>query len=268
MLSKFFINDENSLHPIWWGARWRFKRHGEKMFWKWVSSWARALKYPSDFGFDDDGFILPELKTFETIVKNKEPFIINGQYEAFPIEAKTLKEQRAERRNTLKDRCEVAAEKVKDYDYSVIWCHLNDEGNYLEKIIPDSVQIAGHDHDDKKEESFRAFQKGQIKKLITKPKIGAFGLNWQHCNHMTFFPSHSYEQYYQAVRRCYRFGQKRTVNIDIITSEGGRGVFKNLKRKSEQANKMFKMLVDYMNNAIKIDNKTYFDKKTEIPKWL
>lgn len=268
MLAKFFKNDENSLHPIWWGARWRFKRHGEKMFWRWVSSWARALKHPSDYGFPDDGFILPKLVINETIIESKNPFVMGSQPEFFPREANTLKEQRAERRLTLKDRCEQASLKSEQFDSSVLWCYLNDESKYLNEITKDSVQVTGSDHDDKKEESFIAFKAGEIKRLITKPKIGGFGLNWQHCHHMTFFPSHSYEQYYQSVRRMYRFGQKESVKVDIITSESGRGVFKNLERKSKQADEMFRMLVKYMSNSIKIDNNDYFTKKTEVPQWL
>jgi len=264
MLSTFFVNDENSNHPIWWGARWRFKGHGEQMFWRWVCSWARAMRKPSDLGFSDDGYVLPELTVRETVVKNDKAF--TGQL--FPVEAKTLQEQREERRMTIDKRCEAVAEKVAEHGTSVAWCHLNDEADLLERIIPNAKQVKGSDKDEVKEELFYAFSSGEIPVLITKPRIGAFGLNWQHCSHMTFFPSHSYEQYYQGVRRCWRFGQKNPVTVDVITSEGERGVFANLRRKSDQADQMFAMLVGYMNDALKIDNRTYFNNKMELPQWL
>lgn len=268
MLSRFFVNDENSNHPIWWGARWRFKKHAEIAFWKWICSWARACRKPSDLGFSDSNFILPELIVNETIVKNDKPLIINGQTSLFAIEAKQLKEQRAERRLTIDKRCNTVLEKVMQHDTSVIWCHLNDEADLLEKIIPGSKQVSGSDSDDEKEETFKLFTSGELKRLITKPKIGCFGLNWQHCNHMTFFPSHSYEQYYQGVRRCWRFGQTKPVTVDVVTSDGERGVFKNLKRKSEAADKMFEQLVMYMNDALKIDNRTNFHNELKLPVWL
>jgi SNF2 family DNA or RNA helicase len=263
MLSQFFVNDENSNHPIWWGARWRFKKHGEKSFWRWICSWARAIKKPSDLGYSDEGFKLPELIVNETIIKSKS---YNGLL--FPVEAKTLNEQRKERRVTMQERCEIVAEKVSKHERSVMWCHLNDEADLLEKLIPNSRQVSGSQSDEQKEEIFNAFTKGQLPYLIIKPKIGCWGLNWQHCNHMTFFPSHSYEQYYQGVRRCWRFGQKQPVTVDVVTSDGERGVFKNLQRKSEAAEKMFDQLVEYMNNSLRIDNITYFNNETKLPAWL
>ena len=264
MLGTFFKNDENSLHPIWWGARWRFKAHAEEMFWRWICSWARAMRHPSDMGYDDNGFILPQLITKETIVKCKRPF--NG--ELFVKHAITLPEQREERKITLIPRCEKIAELVESKERSLIWCHLNDEGDYLEKIIPDSIQIKGATPDNIKEETFLAFQKGELKRLITKPKIGGFGLNFQNCSHVTFFPSHSFEQYYQGVRRCWRFGQKNPVVVDIVTTEGELGVLKNLQRKAEAASKMFEKLVEYINNELKIDRKTTDLTTLEAPEWM
>ena len=264
MLGTFFKNEENSLHPIWWGSRWIFKAHAEEMFWRWVVSWARALKKPSDMGFDNDGFLLPSLIVNETIVKASRP---NTGFFIFP--AKTMKEQQAERKHTIKQRCEKVAELVDGKKYSVIWCHLNEEGDYLEKIISDSIQISGSDSDERKEEVFRSFSLGQISKIITKPRIGGFGLNWQHCNHMTFFPSHSFEQYYQAVRRCWRFGQKNPVTVDVVTTAGEIGVLKNLQRKADQADKMFSQLIQLMNKELKKKkNLNEFTKNMEVPKWL
>ena len=132
---------------------------------------------------------------------------------------------------------------------ALTWCHLNDEGDLLAKLIPDAVQISGSDSDDAKEEAFLGFVRGDIRVLITKPSIGAWGLNFQHCAHVTMFPSHSYEQTYQGIRRCWRFGQKSPVHVDMVTSEGEAGVLASIQRKSAAADVMFSKLVAEMNNA-------------------
>jgi hypothetical protein len=264
MLSTFFVNDENSNHPIWWGARWRFKRHAEERFWKWVCSWARAVRVPSDIGFSDEGYLLPPLNVSETVVGNS--YI--RDYELFKLPAVTLDEQREERRQTIDERCESVVSKIQGYNSSVVWCHMNAEGDLLDKMIPEGEQIKGGQSDEEKEYLFKAFTDGELRVLITKPKIGAWGLNWQHCNHMTFFPSHSFEQYYQGVRRCWRFGQDKPVYVDIITTEGEMGVMKNLQRKSDAAQEMFSRLVQYMSDAIKIDKASHYTKRVEVPSWL
>jgi hypothetical protein len=264
MLNQFFKNDENSNHPIWWGARWRFKQHAERAFWRWVCSWARACQKPSDLGFEDGKFKLPPLIVNEHVVKNNAAF--NGCL--FPMQAVTLEEQREERKITIPQRCDRVASLVEHKPSSVVWCHLNDEADRLVQIIHGSAQVQGSDSDDEKEEKFLAFSSGQLRVLVTKPKIGAFGLNWQHCSHMTMFPSHSFEQYYQAVRREWRFGQKNTVTVDIVTTEGEMGVLKNLQRKSDAAAKMFAMLVKEMNNAQTIGRSSAPTTSAEIPSWL
>ena len=151
---------------------------------------------------------------------------------------------------------------------ALVWCHLNDEGNLLEEIIKDAEQISGNDSDDAKEEKFIAFANGDVRVLVTKPKIGAWGLNFQHCSHVTFFPSHSFEQYYQAVRRCWRFGQKRQVNVDIITTEGEKSILQNLQRKAIAADKMFSSLLTHMKDAIRIDGSAKFTEQEKVPIWL
>jgi len=265
MLSTFFFNDENSLHPIWWGARWNFKPHAEDSFWQWVCSWGRALRKPSDVGCDDSRFVLPPLTTTETIIKNVSP--LNGRLFLEP--ALTLHDQRAERRATMEPRCEKVAELVNDTGKpAVIWGHLNAETDMLTKLIPDAVQVSGSDSDESKEDKFLAFTEGDIRVMVTKPKIGAFGLNWQHCAHMTFFPSHSFEQYYQGVRRCWRFGQVNPVHVDIVTTEGEIGVLKNLQRKAKAADEMFDRLVADMNNALRMQRISNHHMKEEIPAWL
>jgi len=270
MLSMFFKNDQNTCDTARkWAShgggapKWRFKKHAEIPFWKWVCSWARAVRKPSDLGYDDGRFVLPPLKEQETVVHCSRP--LNGRLFVEP--AIGLYEQREERRMTIRERCESAAAKVNGNSIAVVWCHLNDEGDLLADMIDGSVQIKGSMSDEKKEAALIDFADGNIRVLVTKPKISAFGLNWQHCAHMSFFPSHSYEQYYQAVRRCWRFGQDKPVKVDIITTEGELNVLKNLQRKAEAADRMFDNLVGFMNDSIKIDT-TSHQIETEVPKWL
>lgn len=267
MLNRFFKNDmNNSATGRQWGgsAKWRFKGHAEDEFWRWVSSWARAIKRPSDLGFDDSKFILPELIENEHIVSANR--IKEGELFDFP--AQGLADQREEQRRTINERCEAAAALVDHGDPAVAWCHLNDEGDLLTSLIPDAVQVSGSDSDKVKEERLLAFQAGDIRVLVTKPKIGAWGLNWQHCAHMTFFPSHSYEQYYQAVRRSWRYGQTKPVTIDVVATEGGRGIMDNLQRKSIQADKMFESLVAHMNDSLEIERQSNYNTEVIGPSWL
>jgi len=273
MLGKFFKNDQNNCATNKRGrfteeTKWRLKGHAHKSFWRWVTSWARATRKPSDIGFSDNNYHLPKLIEIDHLVDCNGRFI-DGVLPGFEMPAHGLKEQRDERRSTIKYRCEKSAEIISNKrGFSVAWCNLNDEGDLLEQIIPDSIQISGKDSDDAKEEKLVAFSTGQIKKLIIKPKIGAFGLNWQHCNHMTIFPTHSYEQYYQAVRRAWRFGQKKPVTIDMIYTKGDENVIGNFKRKQKQADEMFDKLVVEMNNSLHINHVKTFDKKMEVPSWL
>ena len=270
MLGKFFKNDQNNCATNRRGrfveaTKWRLKGHADKSFWKWITSWSRSIRYPSDLGFEDNGFILPELT--ENHINLKVKGRNNGMLFSFP--AVGLKEQREERSATVDDRCNKAAELVNNSkDFSVVWCNLNREGDLLEKIIPDSIQVSGKDNDDKKEEKLIAFSDGKVRVLIIKPKIGAFGLNWQHCNHMTYFPSHSYEQYYQCIRRCYRFGQKRKVNVDLVYTQGDENIISNLERKKTQAEEMMDKLVIEMKNSLDIRNIQNFDNRIEVPEWL
>jgi len=268
MLGMFFKNDQNSLHPMHahgkFQGKWRFKAHAEQDFWRWVCSWARAIRKPSDLGFSDDGFVLPELVVEQTVVNACRP--MDGFL--FNMPAVGLDEQRKERRHTVQERCEEAARKVDHSDPAVCWCHLNDEGDLLERLIPGSRQVHGRHSDDEKEELFEAFVSGQLRVLITKPVIGALGLNWQHCNHTTVFPSNSYEQYYQLVRRFWRYGQKKKVKVDVITSEGESDVLENLQRKANQADRMFASLVREMNNVMNIARSKPREGRIEVPSWL
>ena len=153
-------------------------------------------------------------------------------------------------------------------DQALVWCHLNAEGDLLSRLIPDAEQVKGSDTDEDKESRLLAFADGNLRVLVTKPKIGAWGLNLQRCAHITFFPSHSYEQYYQGIRRCWRFGQERSVLVDVITTEGEREVLANLQRKADQADRMFSSLVAHMNDALHITQENTFIQEEEVPAWL
>lgn len=268
MLNKFFKNDLNNSAQGRMGGqviKWRLKGHAEIPFWRWVCSWARSVRKPSDIGFDDSAFVLPPLTEVDHVVEANT--MADGMLFALP--AQGLKERRDEMRRTITERCEKTASLVNDTgEPALVWCNLNDEGDMLEKLIPDAIQVSGSDSDESKESKLEAFSRGDARVLITKPKIGAWGLNFQHCNHVTYFPSDSFEQYYQSVRRCWRFGQKRPVTVDLITTEGGDSILKNMRRKSDQADAMFSNLVNQMNNAIAIDRKNNMTNNLELPKWL
>lgn len=261
MLGMFFQNDGESTQ------QWSLKGHAKKRFWQWVSTWARAVRYPSDLGFPDDGYRLPELRMVPHIVPGGLP-----RKGLLPRRATTLDEQRAERKVTLRPRCEKVAEVVPAKRPCVVWCHLNSEGDLLEELVPDAVQVSGSDRDEEKEERFLAFADGQIRVLVTKPKIGGFGLNWQHCSDMTFFPSHSYEQFYQSVRRCWRFGQKRDVTAHLVTSEGEVSVTKNMQRKEAQVRELYDSLVREVNRYQQPEKKVglngWVNTLLEVPEWL
>lgn len=267
MLNRFFKNDlNNSATRRHYGEapKWRFKGHAELPFWRWVCSWARALRKPSDLGFDDGRFILPELTEQRHLVDAKS--LANGML--FNLPAATLPEQREEKKRTVRERCERVAELCAHDQPSIMWCQLNEEGDLLEDLVPGAVQVSGSDKDAVKEERFIAFAEGQINKLVTKAKIGGLGMNWQQCAHMTYFPSHSYEQYYQAVRRCYRFGQVNPVRVDIVHTAGEERVIENQERKALQAQQMFGHLVAEMNNAIHIGRRSAPTFQVETPSWL
>lgn len=264
MLDTFFRNTSNDKNPQWNEPKWVLKGHAINDFFRWLCSWSLAVRKPSDLGFDDSKFILPKLIVNQHEVNNRKNF--DGWM--FPKPANTLSERRQETKQTLAERCELAAEKALNHKSSVLWCHLDDESDLLEKLIPNSKQVNGKMKDEKKEEILIAFQKSEIPYLIIKPKIGGFGLNWQHVSHCTYFPTDSYEQYYQAIRREYRFGQKSDVTVDLIYSQGQIKVIKNLLRKSLQAEKMFEKLVFHMNDVLKLDRKEYSRYEIQIPSFL
>lgn len=268
VLTRFFVNDQNTNDPRrnWvGGTTWRFKGHAEEPFWRWVASWARALRRPSDLGFADDGFDLPPLTYRNRVVAARaaRPGML------FDLPARGFREEREERRRTIAERCETAAALVADTAQpAVVWCHLNDEGDRLERLIPGAVQVSGRDDDETKEAKFAAFADGSARVLVTKPTVGAWGLNWQHCNHVVTFPSHSYEQMYQSVRRCWRFGQTRPVTVDVVATEGEAEAQASLRRKAEQMDRMFSALVAHMRDAEAARPLRAFDKPPALPAWL
>ncbi len=267
MLNRFFkkAGDTTSRSDEFRSGIYRFRGHAQHDFWRWVCSWARAVRKPSDIGFPDDEYKLPPLVTTEHIIKART---VNPNF-LFDLPAHGLAEQRSERRRTIQERCEQSAALIVGTKKpAVAWCHLNEEGHLLEKMIPGAVEVEGNDSDDFKEEKFEAFASGQIRVLVSKPVIAGFGLNWQHCSHQTFFPSHSFEQWYQAIRRCWRFGQKNPVRVDVISSEGEAGVLSNMNRKAAQAEQMFAKLVELINNELRIEKANLHTKTETLPSWL
>ena len=270
MLARFFTNKDKTSKAQGgrWrssaGEQWRFKGHAEVPFWQWVSSWARAMRKPSDLGFDDGEFILSPLETRHHVVEARTA----KEGRLFDMAAAGLHEEREEMRRTITERCEKAAELLADAEPGIAWCHLNDEGDLLTKLIPGAVQVAGSDPVEAKEEKLSAFGRGEIRVLVTKPRIASWGLNYQNCHRMTYFVDHSFEAYYQAVRRCWRFGQTEPVIVDVVTTTGGERMLANLKRKATQADAMFSSLTAHMREAQAIQRAETYSKKAEVPSWL
>lgn len=256
MLSMFFVNDMTETQ------KWRLKGHAESEFWKWICEWAVMIRKPSDLGYSDDGFILPELVYHQKTV-NAAP----TQGFLFAMEAKTLQERLQARRDSLVERVEEAANLINSKDGQwLVWCNLNSEGEALEKAIPGAVQVQGSDKPAFKEKAIHGFKNGDIRVLISKPKIFGFGMNFQQCHQMAFVGlSDSYEQLYQAVRRCWRFGQSEIVDAYIITASTEGQVVANIKRKEADAtlmiNEMVKHMKDISTNLIHgtVANKTHYN---------
>lgn len=266
MVTTFFKQELAARGTLGWGAtKYRFRGHAEKPFWTWVCSWAKCIRRPSDIGYDDSGFALPPLIENEYVVSAAK--LRNGML--FTLPAGDLREQREERRNSIDERVAMACERVAEHDGpSVVWCELNAEGDALERAIPDAEQVSGAMSDDEKEELLDAFSRGELTRLITKPKIGCWGLNWQHCCNVVTFPSHSFEQYYQSVRRCWRFGQLKPVRVSLIVSEGEEGVLRSIRRKTHQAERMFENLREHMNDPQALIKDDRFINNEELPSWL
>lgn len=270
MLGYFFRQTDNMRHTVfregdfWNITKYTFKPHSEQPFWRWVSSWARAIRSPADIGFSDDGFRLPEL-----IYKQHTlaiPFVPDG--ELFHRPAVTLREQRDERHRTVTERAEKVAELLNHNEPGIAWCHFNEEGTAIAKMIPDAVEVAGRHSDEFKEAALNDFAMGNIRVLVSKPKIACWGMNYQHCGNMTFFPTFSFEQFYQGVRRCWRFGRRDPVTCHIVSAEGESRVIDGLQLKQRQAERMFGSLVKYMNDALAMYSEDRHTNAMEVPAWV
>lgn len=257
MLKMFFANNENNIRPQEIATKWYLKPHAKEDFFKWVSGWSISARKPSDLGFSDELFKLPELSINHNYVRNDKNWIVNGQTMLFGVIAKSMTEVRQEQQMTIENRCNKAFELSQNYETSVYWCNFNYEGDLIERLDKNAYQIKGSMDIDKKEELLLSFAKGEIKKLITKPKITAFGLNWQHCNHTSYFPTWSYEQYYQSIRRFWRFGQKQKVFVDLILSDGQKRVIDTLLLKTQKANDLFDLLNSNLNKSLEIEKVQY-----------
>lgn len=247
MLGTFFKSTQNDVdsNNINIGNKYRLLPHAEKAFFQWVNSWSIMVKSPSDLGFDDSRYKLPKLITNNHIITHNNHFEMGS---LIPIIAKTMTEVKLEQKITEQQRCFKAIELAKDKT-SVYWCNTNNESDILKANDKEAVEIIGSQTIEQKEEILKAFADGQIKRLITKAKMTGMGLNWQHCNHSVFFPTWSYEQYYQAIRRFWRFGQKNDVIVDLVLSEGMTRVMEALQQKTEKAKELYKNLVENVNES-------------------
>ena len=266
MLTRFFTNNEDTISPMNIGTEWILKGHAKENFFKWVSGWSISMRKPSDLGFDDSKHILPKLITNYHSVKNDKPLMVNHQEPLFNLPAQRLTEIRDENKATVEKRCEKAVELTNPHKTSVYWCNLNAEGDLIQDMDDDAYQIKGSMDIDEKEELLLGFFKGDIQRLITKPKMTAFGLNWQHCNHTVYFPTFSYEQYYQAIRRFWRFGQLSEVIVDLVYSDGQRRVLDSLIAKTQKANELFTKLNINLHQDFSIKTKE-FNKTIKLPTW-
>lgn len=268
MLGKFFKNNQNSVDSTNRniGEKFYLKPHAEKDFFAWVNQWSIMCKMPSDLGFSDEKYILPELITNKHTVKNKSTIEIDGQVQMFNIVAKNFSEIRHEQKQTVKERSEKAYE-LAHGKTSVYWVNRNDESSLINELDNEAVEIRGSQSIDKKEEILIAFANGEIKRLITKAKMTGMGLNWQHCNHSVFFPTWSYEQYYQAIRRFWRFGQTENVTIDMVISDGQTRVLEALEQKTQKAIQLHRHLTDNVNSVFTNITKE-FNKELIKPKFL
>lgn len=260
MLSMYFVHDGGETQ------KWRLKGHAEDTFWKWVAGWAVMLEKPSDLGYQDDGYILPPLTITDQVID------VEGE------PAKTLSQRQKARRETVNERVDACAELVNSTDKPfLVWCDLNIESELLTKAIPGAVEVKGSDKPAHKEKALLDFAAGKIRVLVTKPSIAGFGMNWQHCSDMAFVGlSDSFEQVFQAVRRCYRFGQTRPVNVTMITSSREGATAENIKRKEADFRKMVSEMIKYTRDITSESIRTTERDITEyaavtpirIPTWL
>jgi hypothetical protein len=261
MLSLFFINDTANV------GTWRLKGHGEDKFWKWLCSWAVMLSKPSELGFEDNGFIIPELNIVEHVIEYGKP--LEGFL--FAQKAETLNERRQARRESITEKLDLIRSLITQDEKWIVWCDLNSESESVVNNIDGFIEVTGSQEDHIKEERLLGFATGNINHLVTKSKIAGFGLNLQCCHNVIFFGlSDSYESFYQAIRRCWRFGQNSQVNCHIITTDTEGNVVENIKRKEADALRMRKEMIDHMQDITKQElnqvSISSFDYKTDVKK--
>ena len=251
MLATFFIHDGSDT------SKWRLKGHGRRRFWEWLATWAVVIRNPADLGYNADGYDLPPLRLHEHIVETSPT---DG---LFVSVAQGLQDRNKARRESIESRCEKAAEIVKDWPSYIAWCNLNDESERLADLTG-AVEITGGMHPDKKESAILGFTDLEIPAIVTKPKIAGFGLNWQHCNKMIFVGlSDSFEAFYQAVRRCWRFGQTQPVDVHIVISDREGAVLDNIRRKQAQNDQMGREMAAIMRDLTIADIKGAALEKTD-----
>ena len=261
MLSMFFVHDGGQT------SKWRLKGHAEDVFWQWLATFSVFVDNPRNIGYEMEGYDLPELTITEVVVDGARPL----------EESMTLSERRQARKSSLELRCQRAAELVNASDEQwLVWCDLNDESSRLHELITDSLEVKGSDKPEHKSSAMIGFSEGRVKALVTKPSIAGFGMNWQNCHNMIFTGlSDSYEQYYQAIRRCWRFGQDRPVNVYIIISAKEGCVKRNIERKQADFLKMQKEMTELTKEITRKELKstcrisTPYDPKIKmaLPEW-
>jgi len=271
MLAEYFTHDGGSTQD------WRVKGHAVGAFWRWVASWGAVVRKPSDLGHADERYDLAPVVWQEHVIAAPTDAATDAGL-LFAPDASTLADQRAVRRSTMTGRAERVAELVASSDGPwIVWCELNDEADLVTKLIPGAVQISGSDDPDVKSARLLAFSDGAIRVLVTKPKIAGFGLNWQHCSQMVFVgASHSYEQTYQALRRCWRFGQTQTVTAHIIRDEREAAIVENYRRKERDAAIMGESMIGLVRDIMIADvhgslhewNEYQPNINMAIPSWL
>lgn len=243
MLATFFVHDGGSVRD------WRLKGHAENEFWRWMASWAVMLRKPSDLGYANDGYDLPPLHYHQHVVTAPEPTIVGRQQGLFALPAITLRERIAARKGTVAQRVAKAIEVTPPDRPFVWWCNLNEEAERLAAGIPGAVNLHGGLKDGEKERILIAFSEGRIKDLITKASLAGFGMNWQHCADTGFVGlNDSWEQFYQAIRRFWRFGQSREVNCHIVAADTEGATVANIRRKEGDADRMAAAMVAHMSD--------------------
>lgn len=271
MLATFFVHDGGDT------SKWRLKGHAEDAFWDWISSWACVVPNPSILGFEDDRYNLPPLNVQQVTVKSKMQDD-SGQTLLFPSATQTLQERAKARKDSLEERvkkaCEIANSNDEQY---LVWCDYNAESNMLAKNIRGAVEVTGSDSDEKKINAMLGFASGDVRVLVSKPSICGYGMNWQNCNNEIFVGlSDSFEKYYQAIRRCWRFGQRKPVNAYIVVSEAEGAVKDNIERKQRQAQQFMSILAERtkdtllaeLNRTSKITTSYIPTERMELPRWI